>query len=102
MGKFAAIVVAVILTVSQVYSGSNEWYKGDDRCPPPKDDGKYSAPYNALEHPTEYPTFYDADRPGWSCSYQRPDGVIVQYGNSLTPQQQWLQVWGGGGDSQGN
>lgn len=103
MGKFTVMVVALILTASQVYSAdSDEWYKGDDRCPPPKDDGKYSAPYNALDHPAEYPTFYDADKPGWSCSYQRSDGVIVQYGNSQTPQEQWMQIWGGGGDSQSN
>jgi hypothetical protein len=70
------------------------WYAGDDRCPPPKDDGTYSAPYKAIDHRWEYPTFPGADKPGWSCSYQRGDGVIVQYGDSRTPQEQWLDLWG--------
>lgn len=71
-----------------------QWYSGDERCPPPKDDGSYSAPYNALDHPRDYPLFAGADKPGWSCSYSRDDGVIVQYGDSRTPQQQWLGIWG--------
>ncbi len=74
-----------------------EWYRGDERCVPPKDDGTYSAPYNALDHKNDYPTFSGADTKGWSCSYQREDGVIVQYGDSRTPQEQWLAVWGGSG-----
>jgi hypothetical protein len=72
---------------------ARQWYSGDAHCPPPKDDGTYSAPYEAKDHPNDYPTFYGADKPGWSCSYQRPDGVIVQYGDSRTPQEQWLSVW---------
>jgi hypothetical protein len=48
-----------------------------------------------MDHPHDYPTFYGADKPGWSCSYQREDGVIVQYGDSRTPQEQWLALWGG-------
>lgn len=71
------------------------WYAGDKHCPPPKDDGTYSPPYNALDHPHEYPTFREADKHGWSCSYQREDGVIVQFGDSRTPQEQWLNIWGG-------
>jgi hypothetical protein len=35
---------------------------------------------------------------GWSYSYQRDDGVVVQYGDSRTPQLQWLNVWGGDND----
>ena len=72
------------------------WYTGDERCPPPRDDGTYSAPYRAIDHPNEFPTFPGADKSGWSCSYQREDGVIVQYGDSRTPQEQWLSIWGHG------
>lgn len=98
MRKIPVILFVMILAAVQAYSAESEWYSGDERCPPPIDDGRYSAPYNPLDHPRDYPTFYGADKPGWSCSYQRDDGVIVQYGNSLTPQQQWLSLWGGGGD----
>ncbi|MFZ2951058.1 MAG: hypothetical protein WA003_16400 [Desulfuromonadaceae bacterium] len=78
----------------------DNWYAGDERCPPPQDDGTYSAPYHAIDHPGDYPTFHGADKPGWSCSYQREDGVIVQYGDNRTPQQQWMDVWGdNGGDN---
>lgn len=90
-----AVLLTVMLAASQIYSSDNKWYAGDERCPPPKDDGTYSAPYNAIEHRQEYPTFPGADKPGWSCSYEREDGVIVQYGDGRTPQQQWLAVWGG-------
>ena len=69
-------------------------YRGDERCPPPKDWSSYSEPYEPLDHQHDYPTFAKADWPGWSCSYQREDGVIVQYGDSRTPQEQWLSVWG--------
>ena len=69
-------------------------YRGDERCPPPKDWEGYSPPYNPLDHPQEYPDFPGADLPGWSCSYQREDGVIVQYGDSRSPQQQWLETYG--------
>lgn len=87
---FALIVfLAAVMPVS-----AQKWYSGDERCPPPLDDGRYSAPYNALEHPHDYPDFADADKPGWSCSYRREDGIIVQYGDSRTPQQQWQSVWG--------
>ena len=75
-------------------SAEEWWYSGDDRCPPPKDDGTYSAPYRAIDHPGDYPTFEGADKPGWSCSYQREDGTIVQFGDSRSPQEQWLAVWG--------
>lgn len=94
----AAVLCASLMVVSLAHGAEKEWYKGDDRCPPPRDDGTYSAPYNALEHRQEYPTFDGADKSGWSCSYQREDGVIVQYGDSRTPQQQWLAVWGAHND----
>lgn len=73
-------------------------YRGDERCPPPKDWQGYSPPYDPLDHPSEFPTFPGADLPGWSCSYQRDDGVVVQYGDSRTPQEQWLSLHG---DQQG-
>ena len=98
MRKVLAILFAATLAAAQVHGADNEWYTGDEHCPPPKDDGTYSAPYNALDHAHEYPTFSGADKPGWSCSYQTEDGVIVQYGNSLTPQQQWLAIWSDGGN----
>lgn len=90
----AGVIMAVM--VALLPANSAKWYVGDERCPPPTDDGTYAAPYNALEHPREYPTFVGADKPGWSCSYQREDGVIVQYGDSRTPQEQWQSVWGNG------
>lgn len=93
--KLSAFVLCAVLVAAPLAHGAgNEWYKGDERCPPPKDDGTYSAPYNALDHRQDYPVFEGADKPGWSCSYQREDGVVVQYGDSRTPQQQWLAVWG--------
>ncbi len=75
-------------------------YRGDARCPLPKDWSNYSEPYDPLQHPDDYPTFYKADWPGWSCSYQREDGVIVQYGDSRSPQEQWLDTWGGSNGDQ--
>ncbi|MDD2732444.1 MAG: hypothetical protein PHF56_00770 [Desulfuromonadaceae bacterium] len=93
MKSAAVIFFSVMLFTAMAYCADAPWYAGDQRCPPPKDDGTYSAPYNALEHQQEYPTFPDADKPGWSCSYHREDGVLVQYGDSRTPQQQWLAVW---------
>jgi hypothetical protein len=98
MRNVAAIVLCVVLGATQAFGSDDGWYTGDEHCPPPSDDGTYSAPYNAQDHPQDYPTFDGADKPGWSCSYHREDGVVVQYGNSLTPQQQWLAVWGGRGD----
>jgi hypothetical protein len=100
-----AVLFIVTLIATQVYSADkcgnectdNKWYTGDEHCPTPKNDGMYSAPYNAKDH-NEYPTFSEADKPGWSCSYQREDGVFIQYGNSLTPQQQWMSIRGGIGD----
>jgi len=53
-----------------------------------------SAPCNVLDYPHDYPTFPDADKQGWSCSYRKENGVIVQYGDSQTPQQQWLALYG--------
>jgi len=96
MRTFAAVSIVMMLTVTEGYSGDTNWYIGDERCPPPKDDGRYSAPYKAQEPPLEYPVFADADKPGWSCSYQRDDGVIVQFGDSRTPREQWLAIFGGG------
>lgn len=95
MRRYAAVLLVVMLFATAGSAAAEKWYDGDERCPPPRDDGTYSAPYNALEHPHQYPTFTDADKPGWSCSYQRKDGVIIQYGDSRTPQQQWLALWGG-------
>jgi len=95
MRIYASLFLIVVLTATQAHSEDKKWYVGDERCPPPKDDGTYSAPYNALDYPRDYPIFPDADKSGWSCSHQRDDGVIIQYGDSRTPQQQWLNVWGG-------
>lgn len=94
MRAYAAVLIAVTLAAVQGQGVDYIWYSGDDRCPPPSDDGSYSAPYNALDHRLEYPIFSEADKPGWSCSYQREDGVVIQYGDSRTPQQQWMDVWG--------
>lgn len=91
MKNLAALMIAVAAVA--MLPDSRLWYVGDERCPPPKDDGSYSAPYSAVEHPNDYPTFADADKPGWSCSYRREDGVIVQHGDSRTPQQQWHDLW---------
>ena len=95
----AVVVLAMLLAAAQGQGEAGKWYSGDERCPPPPDDGTYSAPYNALDHRQEYPDFPGADKPGWSCSYQREDGVTVQYGDSRTPQQQWIAVWGNGHDN---
>lgn len=92
--------VALLALASTVYADGD--YKGDERCPPPKDWSRYSEPYFPRDHPGDYPTFYKADRPGWSCSYQREDGVIVQYGDSRTPQEQWLAVFGNNGQHDKN
>lgn len=70
-------------------------YSGDERCPLPTDWSNYSKPYEPQDHPHDYPAFEKADMPGWSCSYQREDGIFVQYGDSRSPQQQWLDMWGG-------
>jgi len=93
------VVFLLILIATAVHCEEYTWYQGDVRCPPPKDDGTYSAPYKALDHSGEYPVFSAADKPGWSCSYQREDGVIVQYGDSRTPQQQWMALWGDNNDN---
>jgi hypothetical protein len=99
MRTCAAVLLAVSLSAVQIQSADKIWYTGDERCPPPSDDGTYSAPYNALDYRQEYPTFTGADKPGWSCSYQREDGVIIQYGDTRTPQQQWRDVWGDNNDN---
>ena len=92
MKNVVTVMIAALAAVMPVSDG--QWYVGDEHCPPPKDDGTYSAPYKAIDHPSDYPTFSGADKPGWSCSWQREDGVIVQYGDSRTPQEQWLSFWG--------
>lgn len=94
--KKVTVFPIIMLLAAQLTAAETTWYRGDERCRPPKDDGTYSAPYDAKDHPGEYPTFKGADKPGWFCSYQREDGVMVQFGNSLTPQQQWLAVWSSG------
>lgn len=91
-------ILVLVLAASAGNCAEGKWYTGDEQCPVPVDDGTYSAPYDAKEHPHDYPTFQGADKPGWSCSYQRADGVIVQYGDSRTPQQQWMAIWGGAND----
>jgi hypothetical protein len=92
--KVGLSVLVVLLLIGSEAICAEKWYAGDERCQPPKDDGTYSAPYNALEHPDEYPVFADAGKPGWSCSYQDNNGITIQYGDSRTPQEQWLAVWG--------
>lgn len=96
-----AIIMAVICILATTATLANAAgdYRGDERCPRPDDWSKYSEPYDPMDHPHDYPTFYKADWPGWFCSYQREDGVIVQYGDSRSPQEQWLSVFGGS-DSQ--
>jgi hypothetical protein len=93
MKTLMAVILCIMLGAASL-AGAVGDYRGDKRCPPPKDWSKYSEPYNPYEHPNDYPTFNKADKPGWSCSYQREDGVIVQYGDSRTPQEQWLFTWG--------
>ena len=39
MRKVLAMLIVVTLAATQSYSADNEWYSGDERCPPPKDDG---------------------------------------------------------------
>jgi hypothetical protein len=92
MKSIIALMIAV--TAAAMPVGEGKWYAGDERCPPPNDDGTYSAPYNAIDHRNDYPVFAGADKPGWSCSYQREDGALVQYGDSRTPQEQWRALWG--------
>lgn len=99
MRTVAAVLFVAMSAATQTHCAENKWYNGDERCPPPRNDGTYSAPYNAQDHSREYPDFPGADKPGWSCSYQREDGVLVQYGDSRTPQQQWLGLWGGNDDN---
>jgi len=94
MKSIFLLIVAMIFCASSSSQAAGD-YRGDERCRPPNDWSRYSPPYNPAEHPQDYPVFYKADWPGWSCSYQREDGVVVQYGDSRTPQEQWLATWGG-------
>lgn len=89
--RILVIIILLLCLVSRAMAAGD--YRGDDRCPPPKDWQGYSPPYNPLDHPDEFPTFNGADLPGWSCSYQREDGVVVQYGDSRSPQEQWLATY---------
>ncbi len=91
-----SLVSAAVLAATPLCAEETKGYAGDEVCTPPKDATAYAAPYDARDHPNEYPTFPGADKPGWSCSYLRPDGVYVQYGDSRTPQQQWSALYGGG------
>ncbi|HWI40239.1 MAG TPA: hypothetical protein VNX25_01980 [Verrucomicrobiae bacterium] len=91
-------IAALLLAAAAGPSLAAGDYRGDARCPLPTDWSRYSEPYEPLDHPGDYPTFPKADVPGWSCSYQRSDGIIVQYGDSRTPQQQWLDTWTPGND----
>jgi len=102
MKTVAAVLFVLLSVVTQAYPEDGKWYTGDGLCPAPRDDGTYSAPYNAQDHPHDYPTFEGADKPGWSCSYQMENGVIVQYGDGRTPQQQWLDIYGGNSNTNEN
>lgn len=95
--KTTLLTIVCLLTLAAATALAAGDYRGDERCPLPTDWSKYSEPYEPLDHPNDYPTFHKADVPGWACSYQREDGVIVQYGDSRTPQEQWLGMYGGGG-----
>lgn len=90
--KILLFTSLMLCTLSSAYAAGD--YRGDERCPLPKDWSKFSEPYEPLEHMNDYPVFPKADWPGWSCSYQREDGVIVQFGDIRSPQQQWLSIWG--------
>lgn len=93
------IILSVVLVVlTGTTAGAAGDYRGDARCPLPTDWSTYSEPYNPLDHPHDYPTFYKADWPGWSCSYQREDGIIIQYGDSRSPQQQWQDLYSNNSD----
>lgn len=100
--RIIPVLLACLLLSSVSSLSASGDFRGDQRCPLPQDWSKYSEPYEPLDHPNEYPTFYKADWPGWSCSYSREDGVIVQYGDSRTPQEQWLAVWGKNSSDGGN
>jgi hypothetical protein len=94
MKKIIFLVISMFLGTASLSCAAGD-YRGDKRCPPPKDWSRYSEPYDPRDHENDYPTFEKADKPGWACSYQREDGVIVQYGDSRTPQEQWIFYWGG-------
>jgi hypothetical protein len=94
MKNIIMLIFCLLLVVTEWAEAAGD-YRGDERCPPPQDWSNYSEPYEPLDHPDDYPTFFKADVPGWACSYQREDGAIVQYGDSRTPQEQWLSVLGG-------
>lgn len=98
--KFMTLLAVSLLFFSITSAFAAGDYRGDERCPLPQDWSEYSEPYEPQDHQKDYPTFPKADWPGWACSYQREDGVLVQYGDSRTPQEQWLAVWGSA-DNQG-
>lgn len=93
MRLLPSVLLLLLITGAAAADGD---YSGDERCKPPADWSEYSEPYYPHQHPHDYPTFEKADKPGWCCSYQREDGVFVQYGDCRTPQEQWLAVFGGG------
>lgn len=97
MKTVALLLVSLLLGVAGAEAAGD--YRGDERCPPPKDWSSYSEPYDPQDHPYEFPTFPKADWPGWSCSYQREDGVVVQFGDSRSPQKQWLDTFSGNGET---
>jgi len=98
MKKTVIVAACLIMCTVSLGYGSGD-YRGDERCPPPQDWSRYSEPYEPLDHQYDYPTYAKADLPGWACSYQREDGVVVQYGDSRTPQEQWQAVWGNSSDN---
>ena len=93
MRAIISLVVCMMMGAASLAGAAGD-YRGDEHCPPPQDWSNFSPPYNPYDYPYEFPVFDKADRPGWACSYQREDGVIVQYGDSRTPQEQWLAIFG--------
>jgi hypothetical protein len=51
MKNFAVTLVQVLALALPLYA--QQWYSGDERCPPPKDEGTCSAPYKASDHPND-------------------------------------------------
>jgi hypothetical protein len=90
--KMLALAGLIVVAMASWVAAAGD-YSGDVQCRPPKDWSSYSEPYYPQDHPNDYPTFHKADRPGWVCSYNREDGVIVQFGDSRTPQEQWIATW---------
>jgi hypothetical protein len=51
MKKIPVVLFFATLDSTQAYSADSGWYTGDERCPPPRDDGTYPAPYEAQDYP---------------------------------------------------